>query len=115
MPIDRNHPVYRIGVAARLVDCHPQTLRLYERIGLVVPQRTDSNQRAYSENDIERLRQVQRLTQELGINLAGVEVVLDLLDKIGQLRDEMQRRVQEIEREYEEELERLRRRLEGSV
>ncbi len=112
MPIDRDEPVYRIGVAARLVNCHPQTLRLYERIGLVVPRRTESNQRAYSENDIERLRQIQRLTQDLGVNLAGVEVILDLLEKLGRMRQEMEQRIREIEEQYEREIEQLRRRLE---
>ena len=67
---------------------HPQTLRLYERLGLVAPSRVGSKNRVYSEADIERLRQIQRLTQDMGVNLAGVEVILDLLDKIQRMRED---------------------------
>ena len=76
-----DEPVYMIGVAARMVSCHPQTLRMYEREGLVAPHRSHTNLRLYSDTDIERLRMIKRLTQELGVNLAGVEVILDLLDR----------------------------------
>jgi MerR family transcriptional regulator/heat shock protein HspR len=96
-----------ISVASKLVEMHPQTLRLYERLGLVKPARTDNNVRLYSDEDIERLRQIQRLTQ-VGLNLAGVEMVLDLLARMEALRREMQ----EVERrreEVEKEIERLRR------
>jgi MerR family transcriptional regulator/heat shock protein HspR len=75
-------PVYVISIAARMVDMHPQTLRLYERLGLLKPARQGLN-RLYSEYDIERLRQIQRLTQDLGVNLAGVEVILKLLERRG--------------------------------
>ena len=71
MAHNNDEPVYYISVAARLVQCHPQTLRTYERLGLVNPRRTRSNVRLYSQRDIERLGQIQRLTQELGVNLAG--------------------------------------------
>ena len=67
---------------------HPQTLRLYERLGLVAPSRVGSKNRVYSEADIERLRQIQRLTQDMGVSLAGVEVILDLLDKIQRMRED---------------------------
>ena len=67
---------------------HPQTLRLYERLGLVKPARQGLN-RLYSDEDIARLRQIQRLTQDMGVNLAGVEVVLNLLQKIEELQDEI--------------------------
>jgi len=77
-----------IGVAARLCEMHPQTLRLYERLGLVAPSRIGSKNRVYSQADIERLRQIQRLTQDMGVNLAGVEVILDLLDKIQKMRED---------------------------
>ena len=83
-------PVYFISVAARLVDVHPQTLRTYERLGLIRPGRAASGVRLYSDRDIERLRQIQRLTQELGVNLAGVEIILNLLEDIEQLRTENQ-------------------------
>ena len=87
----RDEPLYQIGVAARLVECHPQTLRGYERMGLLEPQRSDSNVRLYSDKDIERLRQIKRLTQEMGVNLAGVEVILNLLKQIEQLQEEIDR------------------------
>lgn len=81
-------PAYVISIAAARVGLHPQTLRLYERVGLVKPARRGSN-RLYSDEDIERLRQIQRLTQEMGVNLAGVEIILSLLDQINQLRAEL--------------------------
>jgi MerR family transcriptional regulator/heat shock protein HspR len=85
----RDEPVYVISIAARMVEMHPQTLRLYERQGLIKPARVGSN-RLYSNRDIERLRQIQRLTQEMGVNLAGVEVILNLLEKIDALQSELE-------------------------
>jgi MerR family transcriptional regulator, heat shock protein HspR len=82
-------PVYVISVAAKMVEMHPQTLRLYERLGLLKPARQGSN-RLYSDADIARLRQIQRLTQDMGVNLAGVEVILNLLEKIEELQDELE-------------------------
>jgi MerR family transcriptional regulator/heat shock protein HspR len=109
-------PVYIISVAARLVDMHPQTLRMYERLGLVQPQRSEHNIRLYSERDIERLRKIKRLTQDLGVNLAGVEIILDLLDRIEQLQRELQRRREEIRREVEREImEQIRRWAGGTI
>src|ERR1051325_8100962 len=84
-----HEPVYVISVAARRGGMPPQTLRLYQRAGLVKPARLGSN-RLYSDSDIERLRQIQRLTQEMGVNLAGVEVILNLLEKIDQLQSELE-------------------------
>ena len=92
-----DEPVYYIGVVARLVSCHPQTLRMYERVGLVEPKRTPQGARLYSENDLERLRQIQRLTQDMGVNLAGVEVVLNLLNEIERLNAEIKRLRRDIE------------------
>lgn len=85
---EREEPVFMIGVAARLCEMHPQTLRLYERLGLVAPSRVGSKNRVYSQADIERLRQIQRLTQDMGVNLAGVEVILDLLDKMQKMKED---------------------------
>jgi MerR family transcriptional regulator/heat shock protein HspR len=82
-------PCYVISVAAQMVDLHPQTLRYYERIGLVVPARSPGNMRLYSQNNIERLRKICRLTDELGVNLAGVEVILRLTDTIETMQAEM--------------------------
>jgi MerR family transcriptional regulator/heat shock protein HspR len=81
-------PVYVISIAAERVGMHPQTLRLYERQGLVKPARRGSN-RVYSDQDLERLRQIQRLTQDMGVNLAGVEIILNLLEQISQLQIEL--------------------------
>jgi len=77
--------VYQISVVAQMVETHPQTLRMYERIGLISPQRTANNIRLYSQEDVERVRRIQHLTQELGVNLAGVEVVFKLLGEIERL------------------------------
>ena len=97
MPADENAPLYTISIAARLVridrpgePIHPQTLRMYERLGLVAPQRVGKN-RLYSERDIERLRQIQRLTQDMGVNLAGVEIILGLLERIETLQARLER------------------------
>jgi MerR family transcriptional regulator/heat shock protein HspR len=92
---DRDQPIYTISIAARLVrpiritdgsvrPLHAQTLRTYEREGLVKPQRVGRN-RLYSDRDIERLQHIQHLTQERGVNLAGVEIILELMEKIKEL------------------------------
>ena len=101
-PVDRNEPIYVISVAAKLCELHPQTLRMYERIGLIRPARVSRKNRMYSEADIERLRQIQRLTQDMGVNLAGVEVILDLLEKMQRLKDSMDEEVERMRREIEE-------------
>ncbi len=106
-----DEPVYMIGVAARLVDCHPQTLRLYERLGLVEPKRTGSNMRLYSADDVAKLKQIQRLTQDLGVNLAGVGVILELLERISSMREEMADEILRVQRDAEDEMSALRRRL----
>ena len=87
---DRNQPVYMIGVAAELCGVHPQTLRQYEKLGLVTPSRVGAKNRLYSELDIEKVRQIQRLTQEMGVNLAGVEIILRLLDDMDEMRVEFE-------------------------
>ena len=84
-----DEPVYLISVAARMCGLHPQTLRLYERLGLIQPHRVGNSKRLYSEADIARLRRIQRLTQQMGVNLAGVEIILRLLERIEQMNREM--------------------------
>lgn len=79
---DYDEPVFVISVAAELADMHPQTLRSYEREGLIEPARTSGNTRRYSQRDIDRLRFIRHLTQDEGLNLAGVRVVLDLGEKL---------------------------------
>ncbi len=78
----RDEPVFIISVAAQMLEVQAQTLRYYERLGLVKPQRTRGNQRVYSHNDLERVRRIRRLMDDLGVNLAGVEVLLNLLDRL---------------------------------
>ncbi len=95
-----DRPRYMISVAADLVGMHPQTLRIYEQKGLVRPKRTGGNTRLYSERDIERLRLIQRLTNELGLNLAGVEHVLRLEDELRR----MHARLERLERQMREEI-----------
>ena len=93
-----DRPRYMISVAAELVGMHPQTLRMYEQKGLVRPQRTAGNTRLYSEADLERLRLIQRLTGELGLNLAGVEAVIGLEEQLQRMHARMER----LEREMRE-------------
>ena len=100
---DANRPRYMISVAADLVGMHPQTLRIYEAKGLVRPKRTPGNTRLYSEADLQRLRLIQMLTTELGLNLAGVETVLKLQDEVKRLRSRMER----LERQMREEVQRV--------
>ncbi len=100
---ERERPRYMISVAADLVGMHPQTLRIYEAKGLVRPKRTAGNTRLYSEADLDRLRLVQRLTTELGLNLAGVETVLRLEDEVKRLQARMER----LERQMREEVQRV--------
>jgi MerR family transcriptional regulator/heat shock protein HspR len=95
-----------IGVASQLCNVHPQTLRQYERLGLVVPARVGAKNRLYSEEDIERVRQIQRLTQEMGVNLAGVEIILRLLDDMDDMRSDMERQLSEYVQQVETELSR---------
>ena len=104
-------PRYMISVAAELVGMHPQTLRIYESKGLVQPKRTPGNTRLYSDADLERLRLIQRLTTELGLNLAGVETVLRLEDELDRLRSrterletQMRERLRDVHRQYKREI-----------
>ncbi|MCG3141542.1 MAG: hypothetical protein HDKAJFGB_02837 [Anaerolineae bacterium] len=82
-----DEPMFVISVAARLVEMHPQTLRYYERAGLVKPKRSRGSIRLYSQHDIERLRKIARLVDDLGVNLAGVEVILNLTEKVESLQN----------------------------
>jgi len=99
-----NEPCYVISVAARMVDLHPQTLRYYERVGLLQPHRSKGNRRLYSPRDIERLQAITRLVDDLGVNLAGVEVIFNMRRKIREMQEEMERDREE----FEVEIERLR-------
>lgn len=90
--IDRDRPVFTISVAANLADMHPQTLRTYDRLGLVVPQRTKGRGRRYSPRDVARLRLIQRLSQDEGINLNGIRLIIDLQSQL----DEANERIEQL-------------------
>src|SRR3712207_4284117 len=103
-----------ISVAAELADMHPQTLRMYEARGLIEPKRSPKGTRLYSYSDVERLRRIQEMTAELGLNLAGVERVLELEEQLGRAR----RKVEALQRELADtssELDAVRRKLRGEV
>jgi MerR family transcriptional regulator, heat shock protein HspR len=109
---DRDRGVYMISVAAQLAGMHPQTLRIYETRGLIAPKRSPKNTRLYSQEDVERLRRIQELTGELGMNLAGVERVFELELEIERMRRRMrnlERHAQQVQEQLEQELERVRR------
>jgi len=89
MPSQENEPLFTISVVAKRLGVHPQTLRKYEREGLLKPSRTEGNTRLYSESDLERLMVILRLNRELGVNLAGVEVILEMLGKMERIRGEI--------------------------
>jgi MerR family transcriptional regulator/heat shock protein HspR len=108
---DESRGVFMISVAAELADMHPQTLRMYEARGLITPKRSPKNTRLYSYEDVERLRRIQKMTEE-GLNLAGVETVLALEERIERMRSEMGRmrkRATEMEKQMLDELERVRK------
>jgi len=108
---DERRGVFMISVAAELADMHPQTLRMYEARGLITPQRSAKNTRLYSQEDVERLRHIQTMTAEQGLNLAGVETVLRLegeLDRLQAELDAVRRRANEIEARMTAEVERAR-------
>jgi MerR family transcriptional regulator/heat shock protein HspR len=109
---DREQGVYMISVAAELAGMHPQTLRIYETRGLITPKRSPKNTRLYSQQDVDRLRRIQELTGELGMNLAGVERVFELEEEIERMRRRMrnlERHAQRVQEELQQELERVRR------
>ena len=93
---DQEEPCFVISIAARMVGVHAQTLRYYERVGLIWPSRTVGRQRLYSPSDIERLRRIKTFTEEMGMNLAGAEVALKLVEKIDQLEHEIEMLSQEV-------------------
>ena len=86
---DIDTPLYMIGIVAQMLSLHPQTLRLYEKEGLVVPGRSQGNTRLYSERDVERLKSILHLTRDMGVNLAGIEIILRMRDQMDQMQREM--------------------------
>ena len=98
----KDRPLYVISVAAELVDMHPQTLRLYERKGLIEPSRSSGKTRLYSQRDIEHLQEIRRLTQELGVNLAGVEEIIRLRRQLDDTQRKLEGRIDNIQEKLTE-------------
>jgi MerR family transcriptional regulator/heat shock protein HspR len=110
--VKRDRGVFMISVAAELAEMHPQTLRMYEQRGLIEPKRSPKGTRLYSQEDVERLRRIQEMTAELGMNLAGVERVFELegqLERMAARMAAMEAEAQRLRQEMDEELERVRR------
>ena len=115
---DPGQGVYMISVAAQLAGMHPQTLRIYEARGLITPQRSAGKTRLYSQEDVDRLRRIQELTSELGMNLAGVEKVFELEEELDRMRGRMERlqsKTDELEQEMADEIERVKRQFRAEI
>lgn len=108
MVIRENEPCFTIGVVHQMIGLHPQTLRHYERLGLVRPQRSDGQIRLYSAKDLERIALIKRWVDEFGVNLAGVEVMLKMQESMEQLRAEADAEREQMREEYEAEIKRLK-------
>jgi len=102
----REHRLFMISVVSEMLGIHPQTLRLYEREGFIKPKRSGGNTRLYSEEDVEKLEMILRLTRELGVNLAGVEVILSMREKMEQMHREMEETILQLREELSRELRR---------
>lgn len=99
---DRDEPLYMISIVAQMLSIHPQTLRLYEREGLIKPSRTDGNTRLYSHRDVDMLQLILRLTRELGVNLAGVEVILGMREKMKEMQEQIENLAREVAKATEQ-------------
>lgn len=104
---DRDTPLYMIGIVAQMLSIHQQTLRLYEREGLVRPKRSRGNTRLYSPRDVERVRFILHLTRDMGVNLAGVEVILRMREQMEQMQKEMEDLIRYIKEELKREITKL--------
>ena len=116
--VDSQRGVFMISVAAELAEMHPQTLRMYEQRGLIAPQRSPKGTRLYSQSDVERLRRIQEMTTELGLNLAGVERVLELEQKLERAQrqlEQMEARARAMRAELESQMEEVRRSLRADL
>ena len=116
--IDSERGVFMISVAAELAEMHPQTLRMYEARGLITPSRSPKNTRLYSQRDVARLKRIQQMTSEEGLNLAGVETVLQMEERVERMRAELERmrkRAEELEGQMVREVERVRRSLKAEI
>lgn len=116
--VDEDRGVFMISVAAELAEMHPQTLRIYEARGLITPKRSPKNTRLYSQRDVERLKRIQQMTNEEGLNLAGVETVLEMETRVEKMRAEleaMRERTRELEQQLTEEMNRVHERLSTEI
>jgi MerR family transcriptional regulator/heat shock protein HspR len=102
----REQRLFMISVVSEMLGIHPQTLRIYEREGFIKPKRSGGNTRLYSEEDVEKLEMIRRLTRELGVNLAGVEVILSMRDKMEQMKRDMEETIQLLRDDLEREMRR---------
>lgn len=102
--VARGHKLFMISVVSEMLGIHPQTLRLYEREGFIKPKRSDGNTRLYSEEDVERLEMVLRLTRELGVNLAGVEIILSMREKMERMQRQMEETILGLREELSREI-----------
>jgi MerR family transcriptional regulator, heat shock protein HspR len=116
--VESSRGVFMISVAAELAEMHPQTLRMYEARGLITPKRSPKNTRLYSQDDVDRLRRIQRMTAEEGLNLAGVETVLHMEEELERARRElaqMRERAAKLERQMLDEIERIKRSMRAEI
>jgi MerR family transcriptional regulator/heat shock protein HspR len=116
--VDEDRGVFMISVAAELAEMHPQTLRIYEARGLITPKRSPKNTRLYSQRDVERLKRIQQMTNDEGLNLAGVETVLEMEARVESMRSEleaMRQRTRELETQLTEEMARVHERLHTEI
>jgi len=104
--VAREHRLFMISVVSEMLGIHPQTLRIYEREGFIKPKRSGGNTRLYSEEDVEKLEMILRLTRELGVNLAGVEVILSMREKLEQMQRDMEETIQHLRDELEHDIRR---------
>jgi len=107
MADERDTPLYMIGIAAQMLSIHPQTLRLYEREGLVAPKRSQGNTRLYSHRDVEKVKLITHLTRDMGVNLAGVEVILNMRLQMEEMQHEMEGLIGYLREELRKEITKL--------
>jgi len=104
--MEKKRPLYMISVVAEMLNIHPQTLRIYEREGFIKPRRTEGNTRLYSDEDIERIRMILRLTRDMGVNLAGVDMILRMRERMEEMRREMEEMMRDLSNEIRQEFKR---------
>jgi MerR family transcriptional regulator/heat shock protein HspR len=101
--MEKKRPLYMISVVSEMLHIHPQTLRIYEREGFIKPSRTEGNTRLYSDEDVERIRMILRLTRDMGVNLAGVDMILRMRERMEEMRREMEDMMRHLSEEIREE------------